>query len=99
MKRLGSNTRENNFHTFTMAKITNIQAREILDSRGFPTVEVMIDLDINAQVRASVPSGTSNGKHEAVELRDGDMNRMGGKGVKKVVQTINEIIRVHANAK
>lgn len=76
-----------------MAKITQLLAREILDSRGYPTVEVRIDLDSGQSVRASVPGGTSSGKHEAVEIRDNDPSRMGGKGVRKVVATINDIIR------
>lgn len=76
-----------------MAKITDLQAREILDSRGYPTVEVKIRLDTGHEVRSSVPGGTSNGKHEAVEIRDGDSGRMGGKGVLKVVETVNKIIK------
>ncbi len=76
-----------------MAKITDLQAREILDSRGFPTVEVLITLDSGHSVRSSVPGGTSNGKHEAVEIRDEDPERMGGKGVLKVVNTVNTLIR------
>ncbi|MEP7167148.1 MAG: phosphopyruvate hydratase [Candidatus Woesebacteria bacterium] len=75
-----------------MSKITLLTAREILDSRGFPTVEVRIDVDTGQSVRASVPGGTGTGKHEALEIRDGDPARMGGKGVKKVVATINETI-------
>jgi enolase len=75
-----------------MSKITVLTAREILDSRGFPTVEVRIDLDTGQSVRASVPGGTATGKHEALEIRDGDPTRMGGKGVKKVVTTINDVI-------
>lgn len=75
-----------------MSKITVLTAREILDSRGFPTVEVRIDLDTGQTVRASVPGGTATGKHEALEIRDGDPTRMGGKGVKKVVTTINDVI-------
>ncbi len=76
-----------------MSKILDLQAREILDSRGFPTVEVRITLDTGQSVTASVPGGTATGKHEAVEIRDQDPLRMGGKGVKKVVTTVNEIIR------
>ncbi len=75
-----------------MSKITLLTAREILDSRGFPTVEVRIDIDTGQTVRASVPGGTGTGKHEALEIRDGDPSRMGGKGVKKVVTTINDVI-------
>ena len=63
--------------------ITNIHAREILDSRGNPTVEVDVRLEDGAMGRAAVPSGASTGEHEAWELRDGDKNRYGGKGVAK----------------
>lgn len=69
--------------------IDNIHAREILDSRGNPTVEVEITLACGLTVRAGVPSGASTGSREAVELRDGDMKRYGGKGVLKAVQLIN----------
>ena len=65
-----------------MAAITDIVAREILDSRGNPTVEVEVMLDSGAMGRAAVPSGASTGAHEAVELRDGDKSRYGGKGVR-----------------
>ncbi|MGA3304636.1 MAG: phosphopyruvate hydratase, partial [Stellaceae bacterium] len=64
-----------------MSAIADIRAREILDSRGNPTVEVDVILDSGAKGRASVPSGASTGTHEAVELRDGDKKRYGGKGV------------------
>ena len=64
-----------------MAAIADITAREILDSRGNPTVEVDVILEIGAIGRAAVPSGASTGAHEAVELRDGDKSRYGGKGV------------------
>ena len=64
-----------------MSKIEGIQAREILDSRGNPTVEVDVWLEDCAMGRAAVPSGASTGLHEAVELRDGDKGRYGGKGV------------------
>ena len=64
-----------------MSVITNIHAREILDSRGNPTVEVDVTLESGAFGRAAVPSGASTGAHEAVELRDGDKGRYGGKGV------------------
>lgn len=76
-----------------MSKITQVWAREILDSRGYPTVECYISLDTGEEVSASVPGGTSTGKHEAVELRDNDPHRMGGKGVQKVCQSINDVIR------
>ena len=62
-----------------------VGAREILDSRGNPTVEVEVALDDGTLARAAVPSGASTGEHEAVELRDGDPLRFGGKGVEKAV--------------
>ena len=68
-----------------MTKIQNIQAREILDSRGNPTVEVDVTLNCGAVGRAAVPSGASTGEHEAIELRDGDKKRYLGKGVTKAV--------------
>lgn len=75
-----------------MSLIDNIVAREILDSRGNPTVEVDVYLDSGAMGRAAVPSGASTGEHEAVELRDGDKARYLGKGVQKAVENVNEII-------
>jgi enolase len=72
-----------------MSAIADIRAREILDSRGNPTVEVDVTLDSGAKGRAAVPSGASTGTHEAVELRDGDKKRYGGKGVKKAVDGVN----------
>ncbi|CAO3358883.1 phosphopyruvate hydratase [Azospirillum palustre] len=72
-----------------MSAITEIRAREILDSRGNPTVEVDVSLETGAFGRAAVPSGASTGAHEAVELRDGDKSRFGGKGVLKAVQSVN----------
>ena len=75
-----------------MKNIKDIKAREILDSRGNPTVECDIILDDNSFGRASVPSGASTGAHEAIELRDGDSKRYGGKGVKKAISNILEII-------
>jgi len=77
---------------FESAAIEEIYAREILDSRGQPTVEVEVVLDDGSEGRASVPSGASTGTHEAVELRDGDKTRYGGKGVLKAVNNVNEII-------
>ena len=74
------------------SKIENIHAREIIDSRGNPTVEVEVELSGCNIGRASVPSGASTGAFEAVELRDGDKRRYGGKGVLKAVQNVNEII-------
>ena len=70
--------------------IENVHAREILDSRGNPTVEVTLDNGVMG--RASVPSGASTGENEALELRDGDKNRFGGKGVLKAVANVNDVI-------
>ena len=75
-----------------MTFITEIKAREILDSRGNPTVEVDVELESGAVGRAAVPSGASTGEHEAVELRDGDKKRYSGKGVLKAVSNVNSII-------
>ncbi len=75
-----------------MSVITNIFAREIMDSRGNPTVEVEVLLASGYAGRAAVPSGASTGEHEAVELRDGDKKRYNGKGVLKAVHNVNEII-------
>jgi len=72
-----------------MSAIVDIRAREILDSRGNPTVEVDLRLESGAFGRAAVPSGASTGAHEAVELRDGDKKRYGGKGVQKAVSAVN----------
>ena len=72
--------------------IHSIKGREILDSRGNPTVEVELTLESGIQVRAAVPSGASTGTHEALELRDGDKDRYMGKGVLKAVRNINELI-------
>ena len=76
-----------------MSAIVDIQAREILDSRGNPTVEVDVMLDDGAAGRAAVPSGASTGEHEALELRDGDKQRYLGKGVSKAVRNVTETIR------
>ncbi len=75
-----------------MSKIKKVFAREILDSRGNPTVEVDVVLDNGILGRAAIPSGASTGSKEAVELRDGDKNRYSGKGVLKAVKNVNEII-------
>jgi len=75
-----------------MSTILDIQAREILDSRGNPTVEVDVILDEGAAGRAAVPSGASTGEHEALELRDGDKQRYLGKGVSRAVQNVTETI-------
>mgnify|MGYP000915238624 CR=1 FL=1 len=72
-----------------MTAIIDIHAREILDSRGNPTVEVDVVLENGVTGRAAVPSGASTGAHEAVELRDGDKSRYGGKGVQKAVESVN----------
>src|SRR5512136_1198348 len=71
-----------------MTEIVNIHAREILDSRGNPTVEAEVTLLSGISGRASVPSGASTGEHEALELRDGDPKRYLGKGVTKAVQNV-----------
>ena len=75
-----------------MTAIIDIAAREILDSRGNPTVEVDVTLEDGSMGRAAVPSGASTGAHEAVELRDGDKSRFGGKGVLKAVEAVNRDI-------
>lgn len=76
-------------------KIEKITGREILDSRGNPTVEVDVVLESGIMGRASVPSGASTGEHEALELRDGDKHRYGGKGVQKAVENVNKVIAPH----
>jgi enolase len=75
-----------------MAKIERIKAREVLDSRGNPTIEVEVMLEDGSTGAAAVPSGASTGKHEALELRDGDKSRYGGKGVLKAVANVNDVI-------
>lgn len=77
---------------YVMSRIKNVYAREILDSRGNPTVEVEVTLESGIKGVASVPSGASTGKNEAIELRDNDKNRYHGKGVLKAVNNVNEII-------
>src|SRR5215212_11596758 len=72
--------------------IENISAREIIDSRGNPTVEVDVILEGGAIGRAAVPSGASTGEHEALELRDGDSKRYLGKGVSKAVDNVGKIL-------
>ena len=72
--------------------IKEVRAREIIDSRGFPTVEVEFMLEPNFLGRAAVPSGASTGKFEALELRDGDKNYFLGKGVKRAVKNVNQTI-------
>ena len=73
-------------------QIISVHAREILDSRGNPTVEVEVTTASGAFGRAAVPSGASTGENEALELRDGDKQRYLGKGVQKAVKNVNEII-------
>src|SRR5881396_19642 len=78
-------------------KISRVHAREILDSRGNPTIEVEVALEGGILGRAAVPSGASTGEREALELRDGDKSRYGGKGVRKAVANVNgEIARAIA---
>src|SRR4051812_426321 len=74
------------------ALIEDVKAREILDSRGNPTVEVEVTLDSGAVGVAAVPSGASTGEHEALELRDGDKKRYLGKGVKKACDNVGKIL-------
>src|SRR5664279_4484236 len=75
-----------------MTTIIDIRAREILDSRGNPTLEVEVQLESGVIGRAAVPSGASTGEHEAVELRDGDKSRYNGKGVLNAVEHVNSTI-------
>ena len=75
-----------------MSRIVEVVAREILDSRGNPTVECDVVLEGGVVGRAAVPSGASTGEHEALELRDGDASRYGGKGVRKAVDNVTEVI-------
>ena len=78
-----------------MTAIVDVHARQILDSRGNPTVEVDVTLEDGSMGRAAVPSGASTGAHEAVELRDGDKSRWGGKGVERAVEAVNGEIAKH----
>src|SRR5256885_3317161 len=73
-----------------MSTIISVRAREILDSRGNPTIEADVTLSSGAAGRAAVPSGASTGEHEAVELRDGDQKRFGGKGVLEAGQNVDQ---------
>ena len=75
-----------------MTHIIEVHGREIIDSRGNPTVEVEVELSGGAVGRAAVPSGASTGEHEAIEMRDGDTSRYLGKGVSKAVDNVNEKI-------
>src|SRR6202012_5130063 len=81
-----------NYKSDIMSFITNIVARQVLDSRGNPTVEADVHTSEGFMGRAAVPSGASTGKHEAVELRDGDKKKYMGKGVTKAVKNINDTI-------
>ena len=74
-------------------KITDIRAREILDSRGNPTIEVDVTIENGMVARAAVPSGASTGEREALEMRDGDKSRFNGKGVLNAVKNVNEKIK------
>ena len=76
----------------TSSSITHIHAREILDSRGNPTIEADVRVESGALGRAAVPSGASTGEHEALELRDGDKSLFGGKSVRKAVANVNDKI-------
>ena len=76
-----------------MSEISEVYGREIVDSRGNPTVEAEVTLASGASGRAAVPSGASTGSREAVELRDGDASRYGGKGVSQAVTNVNTVIR------
>ena len=78
-----------------MTAIVDIHARTIIDSRGNPTVEVDVTLEDGSMGRAAVPSGASTGAHEAVEMRDGDKTRWGGKGVDQAVRNVNGEIADH----
>jgi enolase len=78
-----------------MTSIVDVMARELLDSRGNPTVEVDVILESGVLGRAAIPSGASTGEHEAIELRDGDVNRYFGKGVQKAVTNVNDTITEH----
>jgi len=75
-----------------MSKIKSVHAREVIDSRGNPTIEVEVQTYCGAFGRAIVPSGASTGEREALELRDGDKKRFGGKGVLKAVDNVNKIL-------
>src|SRR3972149_8950520 len=75
-----------------MSKVQKIWARQILDSRGFPTVEAACQLDTNEIAVASVPGGTSTGSYEALELRDNDPTKYVGKGVSQAVANVNQVL-------
>src|SRR6202007_1547369 len=90
---LGALVRQQHQDPSPMSRIAAIRAREIIDSRGNPTVEADVILDSGAMGRAVVPSGASTGTREAVELRDGDKKRFGGKGVLKAVAHVNSVLK------
>src|SRR5258708_5516349 len=92
IRKSNQNFLNQNKRTFLMSNIAEIHAREVLDSRGNPTVEAEVSLMSGSQGRAIVPSGASTGEHEAVELRDGDPQRFLGKGVLKAVENVNDEI-------
>ena len=73
--------------------IQSLDALEILDSRGFPTLQVTLTLSNGVRTSSAVPSGASTGEHEAVELRDGDSRRYGGKGVLKAIANVTALLR------
>jgi len=75
-----------------MSKIESVRAREILDSRGYPTVEATVVLAGGSRGTGAVPSGASTGEREAIELRDGDQRRYGGKGVRRAVANVNDVL-------
>ena len=77
-----------------MPNISSVRAREILDSRGNPTVEAVVTLSDGSAGWAGVPSGASTGAHEAVELRDGDAKRYDGKGTLTAVKNVNEALKI-----
>src|SRR5450432_290936 len=87
----------NGIYKFIMGFIASVQARQILDSRGNPTIEVDVITDSGIMGRAAVPSGASTGVHEAVELRDDDKGYYMGKGVLKAVNNVNTVIREELN--
>src|SRR3954452_19640614 len=88
----GSSNGSSASQSMARTSISQIHAREILDSRGNPTIEVDVRLEGGAFGRAAVPSGASTGEHEAWELRDGEKQRYGGKGVRHAVAAVNEKI-------
>ena len=83
------NCAQPHLHLINMTHIIEVHGRQIIDSRGNPTVEVEVELSSGAFGRAAVPSGASTGEHEAIEMRDGDSSRYVGKGVSKAVENVN----------